>query len=57
MYFFFLMSFAKDFFKKLRRFLKFSCWFLVYFVARLLDINTLPLSPSQKTDQHVEKLN
>jgi hypothetical protein len=50
MYFFFLMSFAKDFFKKLR-------WFLVYFVARLLDINTLPLSPSQKTDQHVEKLN
>jgi len=36
------------------RFLKFSCWFPVDFVARLLVINTLPLSPSQKTDQPVE---
>ena len=32
------------------RFLKFSCWLPVYFVARLLGINTLPLSPSQKTE-------
>jgi len=29
------------------RFLKFSCWLPVYFVARLLGINALPLSPSK----------
>ena len=39
------------------RFLKFSCSFPVYFVARLLSVNTWPLSPSQKTEQPVEKLN
>ena len=35
---------------KNHRFLKFSYWFPVSFVARLLRINTLPLAPSQKTD-------
>ena len=29
------------------RFLKFLCWFPVYFVGRFLGINTLPLSPSK----------
>jgi predicted DNA-binding transcriptional regulator AlpA len=29
------------------RFLKFSCWLPVYFVARLLGINKLPLFPSE----------
>ena len=32
------------------RFLKFSCWFPVCFLARLLRVNTLPLSLSQETD-------
>ena len=32
------------------RYLKLSCWFPVSFVARLLYINTLPLSSSQNTD-------
>jgi hypothetical protein len=34
----------------IHRFLKFSRWFPGYFVAWLLRINKLPLSPSQRTD-------
>ncbi len=35
-------------------FLKFSCRVPLYFVAWLLHINTMSLSPSQETDQPVE---
>ena len=39
-----------DFFSRLGRFLKFSCWLPVYFVARLLGINTFPLLPSEMNE-------
>ena len=41
---------------KNHRYLKFSYLFPVSFVARLLSINTWPLSPSQETDVFRNKM-
>jgi hypothetical protein len=45
-----LMSFEGNLFNTLHRLLKFSCWFPVSFVARLLGSNTWLFTLSQKTD-------
>jgi hypothetical protein len=50
------MSFAKVFFNTPHRFLKFSCWLPVYFVARLLGITTLLLFPSKVYEQGLTPL-